>query len=137
MRSRTAWATIGYSYGAWCAASVAMRHPDVFGAAVSMLGYFRPDFGSAYDPLTSSTLGAYDLINLAHTAPPPVAMWVLTSREDTLSYPTSSKLLSAARPPMAVTGVVLAHGGHRDSVFTPFVPQAMEWLAHSQPGFRA
>lgn len=135
--ARTSWAAIGYSYGAWCAASLTMRHPDVFGAAVSLLGYFRPDFGVAYDPLSAAALRGYDLVALARTAPPPVALWVLTSREDPLSYPTTSKFLSVARSPLDVTAVVLAHGGHRESLFTPHVPDALAWLALTLPGFRA
>ncbi|WP_374970364.1 alpha/beta hydrolase [Terrabacter sp. BE26] len=135
--SRTGWATLGYSYGAWCAASLTMRHPDVFGAAVVLLGYFRPDFTPAYDPLTPESGRGYDLIAMARNDPPPVAMWVLTSREDSLSYPTSSKFLSVARSPLDVTGNVLAHGGHRDAVLTPYVPAALSWLAQTLPGFRA
>jgi len=134
--TRTAWATIGYSYGAWCAASITMRHPDVFGAAIVMLGYFRPDFSRGYDPLTSSTLRGYDLVNLARTAPPPIAMWILTSREDSLSYPTTSTFLSVARPPLDVSGMVLATGGHRNSVFEPYISTAMRWLGHTLSGFR-
>lgn len=134
-RVRTSWATWGYSYGAWCAASLSMRHPDVFGASIGMQGYFRPDFSSRYDPLTSATLGGYDLVNLAHTAPPALAMWILTSREDGLSYPTTSKFLSVAKPPLDVTATVLAHGGHRDSVWESFVPASFLWLAQTMPGF--
>lgn len=135
-RTRTAWAALGYSYGAWCAASLSMRHPDVLGAAVVLLGYFRPDFSPDYDPLTRATEDGYDLVTLSRTAPPPVAMWVLTSREDPLSYPTTSKFLSVARAPLDVTATVLAHGGHRDSVFTPFVPASLLWLARTMPPFR-
>jgi pimeloyl-ACP methyl ester carboxylesterase len=134
--TRTAWAAIGYSYGAWCAASITMRHPDVFGAAIVMLGYFRPDFSRGYDPLTSSTLRGYDLVNLARTAPPPIAMWILTSREDSLSYPTTSTFLSVARPPLDVSGMVLATGGHRNAVFEPYIPTAMHWLGQTLSGFR-
>ena len=134
---RTSWATVGYSYGAWCAASLSMRHPDVFGAAVVLLGYFRPDFGVTYDPLTPAAERGYDLVSMARTAPPPVAMWVLTSREDTLSYPSTSKFLSAARAPLDVTATVLAHGGHRVAVLEPYVPAAIAWLAQTLPGFRA
>ncbi len=136
-RRRTSWATVGYSYGAWCAASLAMRHPDVYGAAVVLQGYFRPDFSAAYDPLSTDGLRNYDLVALARNAPPPLAMWVLTSREDSLSYPTTSKFLSVARPPLDVTATVLAHGGHRLEVFTPYVPNALTWLAQTLPGFRA
>lgn len=135
--TRTAWAAVGYSYGAWCAASITMRHPDVFGGAIVLLGYFRPDFSRVYDPLTSSTEQGYDLVELARKAPPPVALWILTSREDSLSYPTTSQFLSVARPPLDVSAVTLAQGGHRDSVFVPFIPTALEWLAQTVPGFHA
>lgn len=135
--ARTSWATIGYSYGAWCAASLAMRHPGVFGAAIVLLGYFRPDFTPYYDPLSPAATRGYDLVRLAHSAPPPVAMWVLTARTDPLSYPTTSRFLAAARPPLYVTSVVLASGGHRTSLFTPYVPSAMAWLGQTLPGFHA
>lgn len=135
--SRTSWAAVGYSYGAWCAASLTMRHPDVFGGAVSLLGYFRPDFATNYDPLSPAEVKGYDLVSIAKNDPPPVAMWVLTSHEDGLSYPTTAKFLSAARAPLDVTATVLAHGGHRVSLFTPYVPGAMAWLGQTLPGFRA
>ncbi|NUR16971.1 MAG: hypothetical protein HOQ13_11770 [Dermatophilaceae bacterium] len=136
-RTRTAWATIGYSYGAWCAASVSMRHPDVFGASIVLLGYFRPDFSRSYDPLSSRGLRDYDLVAMARTSPPPLAMWVLTSRDDQLSYPSTSRFLSVAHAPLDVAGTVLAHGGHRNGVFTPYVPAALTWLAQTLPGFHA
>jgi hypothetical protein len=135
--ARTSWATIGYSYGAWCAASLAMRHPDVFGGAIVLLGYFRPDFSTAYDPLTPASLAGYDLVHLAKTNPPAIAMWVLTSHEDPLSWGTTSRFLSVARAPLDVSAVVLAHGGHRTSLLTPYVPSALAWLGQTLPGFRA
>ncbi len=135
-RDRTSWAVMGYSYGAWCAASLSMRHPDVFGAGIVLQGYFRPDFSSGYDPLTTRGTQAYDLIRLARTSPPPVAMWVLTSREDPLSYPSTSKFLSVAKPPLDVTATVLASGGHRDTVWEPYVGRSLAWLGQTLPGFR-
>jgi hypothetical protein len=135
--SRTSWATIGYSFGAWCAAELTMRHPDVFGAGIVLLGYFRPDFSPSYDPLSVAGEGSYDLVHLAHTNPPPVAMWVLTSHEDPLSYATTSRFLRDARPPLDVSAVVLNHGGHRISVLMPYVPTAFAWLGQTLPGFRA
>lgn len=134
---RTSWAATGYSYGAWCAAVVTMRHPDVFGAAMTMTGYFRPRFSRGYDPLTRATRGNYDLVALAHHKPPPVALWVLASREDHGSFPTTEAFLRGARAPLAVTATLLDHGGHRNSTFTPYMPRAMKWLANTLPGFRA
>jgi S-formylglutathione hydrolase FrmB len=136
-KARTSWATVGYSYGAWCAVSLSMRHPDVFAASIVLLGYFRPDFSTAYDPLTRATYGSYDLITLARKSPPPVSMWVLTSREDPLSYATTSKFLSVARSPLNVSATVLAHGGHRNAVFAPYVSTAIAWLGQTLPGFHA
>jgi enterochelin esterase-like enzyme len=40
-------ATIGMSEGGYCAAVLALRHPDVFGAAVSFSGYYTAGSGSA------------------------------------------------------------------------------------------
>jgi enterochelin esterase-like enzyme len=134
---RTSWATIGYSYGAWCAASLGMRHPDVFGASIVLLGYFRPDFGRYYDPLTPLTSRGYDLIRMEETSPPPISMWVLTSRQDPLSFPSTSKFLSVVRRPTDVTATVLATGGHRLQVWTPYVPQSLAWLGQVMPGFHA
>ena len=134
---RTSWAAVGYSYGAWCAASITMRHPDVFGAAIVLQGYFRPDFTAAYDPLTPKGLEAYDLVRLARTSPPPVALWVLATRQDQLSYPSTSRFLSVAKPPLDVSATILATGGHRDSVWEPYLPAAMSWLGRTLPGFHA
>ncbi|WP_270888957.1 alpha/beta hydrolase [Pedococcus sp. 5OH_020] len=134
-KDRTSWAAVGYSYGAWCAASLSMRHPDVFGAAIVLLGYFRPDFSRSYDPLNETTSRGYDLVRIEETAPPPISMWLLTTREDALSFPSTSKFLSVARPPTSVTATVLARGGHRNNVFTPYVPRALAWLGRTLPGF--
>lgn len=133
--NRASWVTMGYSYGAWCAAMLTMRHPAVFGGAIVLQGYFRPDFTSAYDPYTPRELQPYDLIRLARTAPPPVAMWVLASRQDNLSYPTTARFLSVARAPLDVSSTILATGGHRTAVYEPYVGPALTWLAKTLPAF--
>lgn len=133
---RTSWTTFGYSYGGWCAASVAMRHPDVFGGAVVFEGYFEPDFTAGYDPLSPARLRGYDLVHLAGHHPPPLAMWVFASRQDSLAYPTTARFLAAARPPLSVTATIVKVGGHRTAVYSPYVKSALEWLATTLPGFR-
>jgi S-formylglutathione hydrolase FrmB len=133
---RTSWTTLGYSYGGWCAASVAMRHPDVFGGAVVFEGYFEPDFLAGYDPLSPTSRRGYDLVHLAGSAPPPIAMWVFASRQDTLAYPTTARFLAAARSPLTVTATIVPTGGHRSSVYRPYVRPALQWLAATLPGFR-
>ncbi|MGG5261088.1 alpha/beta hydrolase [Phycicoccus avicenniae] len=132
---RRSWAAVGYSFGGWCAASTALRHPGLFGAFVDLQGYFRPDFGTAGAPEVPG-LGGYDLVRLEARHPVPVAGFVETSRQDTLSYPSTAAFLRAVRAPTSVTAVVLPHGGHRPAVWQPVLPRAFRWLGQVLPGFR-
>ena len=79
----------------------------------------------------------YDLVRTVRVSPPPIAMWVMASRTDSLSWPTTAEVLRYARPPMSVASVLLKTGGHRDSVFQPFVRTSLIWLGQTLPGFRA
>ena len=136
---RASWATIGLSAGGWCAAMATMLHPDRYAAAIVLGGYFRPEFSAAYQPFPARSPLAqrYDLIHLAGTGPPPVALWVETSHSDPISYPSTSLLLKQARPPLSVTSVVLAHAGHRLSLWQGLLPQSLSWLGANIPGFAA
>ncbi|WP_353647519.1 alpha/beta hydrolase-fold protein [Nakamurella sp. A5-74] len=136
---RGSWATLGYSYGGWCSAVLGMRHSSTFVASIILLGYFRPDFSKDYDPIPARSpyLRQYDLVQVAAHRPPPVALWILTSKQDALSYPSTSALLSSARPPLSVTADVLQVGGHRREVITPAIPRSLAWLGRDLPGFRA
>jgi pimeloyl-ACP methyl ester carboxylesterase len=133
---RTSWATLGLSAGGWCAAMAALRHPAQYGAAVVMGGYFAPDFSARYRPLTASAAARYDLVRLEQRRRPPVALWLETSRNDRLSYPSSAAFLRAVAPPTAVDATVLLDGGHRLSLWRPMVGSALDWVGARIPGFR-
>lgn len=133
---RQDWTTFGYSYGGWCAAELTMRHPGLFAAGIIFEGYFHPEFGRSYRPLTDSALKPYDLVAMAGHHPPPVDLWVFTSKQDKLSYPTSSAFLSRAKAPLSVTAIVVPVGGHRGSVFEPYTARALTWLAGTLKAFR-
>ncbi|GAA1895267.1 alpha/beta hydrolase [Lapillicoccus jejuensis] len=134
---RASWTTLGYSMGGWCAAVLTMRHPSTFGSALVLGGYFQPLFDPSYAPFAPSSAAAagYDLEALAATRPPPVAMWVFTSRSDGTSYPTTRRFLAAARAPLSVTSVVQGDSGHRMSVWLDALPTALAWLAATVPGW--
>lgn len=136
---RAAWSTIGLSAGGWCAAMATMLHPDRYASAIVLGGYFRPEFSRTYLPFPprSTQSQRYDLITLAHDHPPSVALWVETSHSDPISYPSASLLLKQAKPPLSVTSVVLAHAGHRMSLWQGLLPQALAWLGANVPGFAA
>ena len=102
-----------------------------------MGGYFLPDFSPnnvIFGP-DSPLARRYDLLGLAARTPPPVALWLETSREDDLSYPTSAQLLAEVRSPLSVRADVLDHGGHRFGVWEGMLPDALSWLGHNVPGF--
>lgn len=134
---RSTWVTMGLSSGGWCAAMAAMLHPDQYSAAVVMGGYFRPQFSGNYRPFASNEPAAarYDLVRLGRDAPPPVAMWIQTSKEDQVSYRPSAEFIGAAQAPMSVTVDMLDHGGHRFDIWQKELPAALAWLGSTVPGF--
>jgi pimeloyl-ACP methyl ester carboxylesterase len=135
--ARTSWTTLGLSTGGWCAAMVALRHPDEYGAAVVLGGYFRPDFSPGYRPFSPASARGrgYDLVRLEHDRHPPVAIWLQTSHSDSLSYPSSAEFLRAVRSPTSVRAVVLSHAGHRLSVWRAQLGPALDWVGATVPGF--
>lgn len=136
--SRTSWATFGLSAGAWCASMLAMVHPDLYSASISLGGYYQPAFTKPYVPFGpgSSQWQHYDLLSLARNRPPTTALWTETSPADPISYGTTEQLLATAKPPMSITADVLPNAGHRLSVWVPLIPQTLQWLGRTAPGFR-
>lgn len=134
---RNAWATIGYSAGGFDAAMSTVLHPAQYGAGIVLGGYFRPEFGPFYEPFsaTSAAGRGYDLPRIAAHHPPPISLWVETSHADPVSYSSSARFLRSTKSPMAVHAVVLQNAGHRDSVWTALLPQALRWLGTNVRGF--
>jgi pimeloyl-ACP methyl ester carboxylesterase len=135
--NRNAWATIGYSAGAWVAAMATVLHPAQYGAGIDLGGYFHPEFGPYYQPFTSGSRSAhhYDLARRVAKHPPPVSLWVQTSHADPLSYGSSQSFLHAVRAPTAVHAVVLRNAGHRLGVWVNLLPEALRWLGQNVQGF--
>ena len=133
---RRAWSTIGLSAGGWCAAMSTMLHPQTYGGAIVMGGYWRPAFsGPPPFPPGSPQAQRYDLVALARRSAPQVALWVETSHADRVSYRTSQVMLASARAPLSITAVVLTHAGHRLGVWRDLTPRALAWLGRTLPGF--
>ena len=116
-----------------------MLHPQQYGAGVVMGGYFAPEFGANFVPFGPGSAAArrYDLVSLARSAPPPVALWIETSHSDSVSYPSTARLLAAARPPLSVRALVLSHAGHRLGLWIGELPQVLTWLGTNVSGFSA
>ena len=76
----------------------------------------------------------YDLPALAKRVPPRVAIWLESSRRDTLSYPSTRALLQTARAPTSSDADILARAGHRPSVWEALLNRALDWLGRTVPG---
>jgi enterochelin esterase-like enzyme len=136
-QDRNSWATIGVSAGAYCASMAAYLHPNLYSAAISMGGYFTPTFeGPPPFAPGSPSLARYDLTRGVTVKPPPIAMLVTTSKQDTVSYPTTSRFVAAARSPLAIDSRIFATGGHRWSQWAPLLGPALAWLGKTAPGFK-
>lgn len=133
---RSSWATLGYSFGGYCSALITMLHPKSFGSAIILGGYFRPTFPGALPyPRDGVLARRYDLIALAKTKPPAVAMYVQTGPMDTPSWPTCREFFDAVRAPTSVTKIVDPTAGHRGSVWSAYLPKSLAWLGATAPGF--
>ena len=132
---RSSWAVAGYSEGGWCAAMTGMLHPSVFGGSLVFSGTFAPEFTDHYRPFGRSIPSRYNLVRLARTHQPALAMWVQSSKRDGYSYPPTAAFLRQVRPPLSVTTLLLKTGGHPEQLWANELPAALRWLGQSVPGF--
>ncbi|MGA5700448.1 alpha/beta hydrolase [Peterkaempfera bronchialis] len=127
------WGVIGDSTGGYCALKFALRHPDVYGAAVSLSGYYH----AAHDATTGDLFGGSvrlrrenDLMwRLRHLPVPEVSLLVATSREGEGDYHATQRFIAAATPPLRVSSIILGSGGHNFRTWRQELPVALPWLA--------
>jgi len=130
---RGSWGLMGYSSGGFCATNLAMRHPDMFDASVSIAGYDRP----AHDHQTGELFGHNNALRdqntptwrATHLPPPNVALLLISSTQDTNTASDAHALAAAAKPPLSVTLLTLSHGGHNFEVWRAEEPVAFAWLS--------
>lgn len=132
-----AWGLIGYSEGGTCALENAMRHPDMFGVAVSLGGEYRDyDDGQTGDlfgpegPARDELLAGYNLLwRLDHLPPPDIRVLVATTAHGERDYASTEQFIHAVRPPMQVTPMVLSSGGHNFTTWNLELAPALTWLS--------
>ncbi|HTZ45385.1 MAG TPA: alpha/beta hydrolase-fold protein [Jatrophihabitans sp.] len=127
------WGALGYSTGGYCATDLAMRHPGLFAAAVSIAGYNAP----AHDATTGNLFGrshtATRLFSpswlVRHQDAAPLRLLLISTKADTGSYHAAVQLAAAARPPLQVSTLTLPSGGHNFATFGAELPTAFGWLS--------
>jgi enterochelin esterase-like enzyme len=119
------WGLMGYSTGGFCAAKLALQYPRLYGAAVSLSGYFAPT-----SPLLtrSPQLGQQDspLVLIRHKHP--VALLLAASRQDPGTVNQIQAMAAAAQPPTRLFTYIVPKGGHNTQVWSAMLPTAYQWL---------
>lgn len=135
-RTRDSWAALGFSAGGFCALSSALHHPQLFGAAISYIGYSNAHFESR-DPKndTWDRSGKYDLVKHLQKNQPPVAIWAFTTSSEELGGARMRELRDAAQAPASVTLVDANIGGHTFDTWKPYIGPSLTWLGSVSPGF--
>lgn len=119
------WAVAGFSEGGFCAANLSLRHPQIYGAAAVMSGYFQPLPERGVDPFGGDAKArlANDPLWLLSRTPPGgrlPAFWLMAGSSDR-GDTQEAKLFQS---------VLISHGQH-----TPLelVPRARHTFAAWNP----
>ncbi|MDQ1673871.1 MAG: hypothetical protein QOC98_2433 [Frankiaceae bacterium] len=133
------WIIGGLSTGGFCAANLALHHPQLYAAGVSLSGYFT----AAQDP-GSARLYGHDESALQRNSPdwlmghgrlkgPP--LFVVASRGDPAAVGAERGLLAAVGagdPSFPVTAALVA-GGHNWGTWRNSFPAALDWAGRFLP----
>lgn len=130
---RAGWGLIGYSTGGFCAANLALRHPDQFAAAVSLSGYFHALTDHTTGDLFRGDPRARELNSpvwrVTRLPVPPLAMYLATARDDRTGMLDLRRFLAAARVPLRITTATVMRGGHSRPVWRALEAPALDWLS--------
>lgn len=130
---RAGWALMGYSTGGYCALNLAMRHPDLFAATVSLSGYAQPATDSSVGNLFGGSVALRNsntpLWEARHWGRHALAVLAISSRHDDSSYRDTVQLAAAAHAPLQMSTILLGAGGHNASLWRAMEPAAFNWLS--------
>jgi dienelactone hydrolase len=137
--SRHSWAIMGYSTGGYCALNIAMRHPDLFAAAVSQSGYTSPYQDGTTGPIFRDNPPSFrndnDPLWLATNRPlPDIAVLFTTTKADPESWKQVTAFIAKSQAPMRVQSIFLDQGSHNFDTFRATEPAAFDWLSTQLPG---
>ncbi len=129
------WGMMGYSTGGFCAASLVLRHPDQYRAAVSLSGYYVPESRLLLaDKALARSVSPLWVIG--HEATPDVSLLMTSSAQDKLDPPSEGQqMIDAAKAnPRAAPTEVQAFvaplgGGHNQSAWEKMLPTSFTWLS--------
>jgi enterochelin esterase-like enzyme len=136
-RPGPAWGIAGFSEGGFCAANLALRHPDRYGAAASLSGYFEP-LRSNHLPRPTDPFGGSRALRAANSplqvlakALPPSPLphfWVMSgtaSQTDMAQAQAFVDLVKQYQP--GAPFLVIKGGQHNYVAWREAFPKMFEW----------
>ncbi|MEI6217173.1 MAG: alpha/beta hydrolase-fold protein [Actinomycetes bacterium] len=128
------WSSFGYSTGGWCAAEVAVRHPEQYGQAISLAGYFEPTFAIGINKRERNFLSnKYNLIKTFKANPSNLKMLTIASKRDRYSYFSTKRFIAESAQFISVKFDEIPNGGHNIKVWKPYVTTGFLWLNSVAP----
>lgn len=130
---RSAWALMGYSTGGYCALKIALRFPQYYASAASILGNSTPYQDATTGPVFTLHAGLRDANSpmwlISHCSPPNLAVLLAASRGDAVTLKGAQAFARLAREPTHVRVVSAATGGHNFHTFRLYEAVAFDWLS--------
>ena len=127
------WTAMGYSTGGYCAVNLALRHPNMFHAAVSMAGDNHATVDWTTGPLfgkdSLARLQNNDLWRLHNLPQPNTNLLLVDSVGDNYSRVADANLMKIAHPPLTVYSLSLSKGGHNAQTWDAELPTCLAWLS--------
>jgi len=130
---RAGWGIMGASTGGFCAANLAMRHPDMYAATASLSGYFTAitdrttgDLYRGDQQVRNENSPLWRLVNLPVPALP---IFLSVAADDKGGYKQLLDFSAAVRPPMQLTTMIVPSGGHTGGVWRTVLPAVFDWFS--------
>ncbi|HEX6499196.1 MAG TPA: alpha/beta hydrolase-fold protein [Micromonosporaceae bacterium] len=132
MPNRTAWSLMGYSTGGYCAVDLALRHPDRFGSAVSLDGYFAPAVDASTGDLFRKNVALQrsytPALTVRNRRAVPLRFYLMVGDAERAAKTAGREFAASVHAPDTVTLVDIP-GGHNWGTWTSALPGALSWLA--------
>ncbi len=127
------WGLAGYSSGGFCAANLALRHRESFGAAAVINGYFRAADGPAGpalrndQALEAANSPLYEAERLKADGGPLPAFWVAAGVNDKADYQPATMFATALDRVQQVPFIKF-NAGDTSNAWTAALPSSLTWL---------
>ncbi len=126
-----AWATMGYSEGAYCAVKFPLQHPNLYRTGVGIAGtYESTDPRIKHDVRLLRENAPYELLTRA----PAARLLLATGGRDPEAPPSEiDNFMRHVRPPTGVTKYTTKIGEHGTVVWRTMLPYIFGWLTKQIP----